>query len=85
MYRKRLKRGSDRSHSSLCTKRSVHFRVLFAAVVSETTVLALLRTAGSAAQKKKSKRTQQRVPPTSKAEQQQADIKIIPIEKSSTE
>jgi hypothetical protein len=35
--------------------------------------------------KKKSKRTQQRVPPTSKAEQQQADIKIISIEKSSTE
>ena len=29
-----FKRGSDHSHSSVCTKRSVHFYVLFPAVVS---------------------------------------------------
>jgi len=39
MDRKPFKRGSDRSDSSVCTKRSVHFRVLFPAVVSKTTVL----------------------------------------------
>ena len=65
--------------------RSVHFRVLFPAVVNDLSSIQATGHGRLAAQKKSSTRTRQRVPHTAKTIKQQADIKIISIQNKSTE